>query len=295
VSGAAPAVEGGFGGGSPQARNPAVLSLRPMPDTLAEIVEHARARVAGAKARESEAQLLARAAEAEPPRPFASKLASAHADGALALIAECKRASPSQGLIRADFDPAKLARAYETGGATCLSVLTEPRWFQGADAFVAEAKAACELPVLRKDFTVDPWQVIEARAIGADAVLLILAALSDEQAAELEAAAIELGLGVLAEAHDEAELERACRLKTLLIGINNRDLRSLEVDPMLALRLAERVPADRIVVAESGLATHADLQRYAEAGVSSFLVGESLMRQADVTAATRALLGAAAL
>jgi indole-3-glycerol phosphate synthase len=283
------------GGGSPQVRNPAVLSPFAMPDTLAEIVAHARSRVAHAKALESEAALLARAAEAGPPRPFVSKLAAARAAGELALIAECKRASPSRGLIRADFDPARLARAYESGGAACLSVLTEPRWFQGADGFVAEAKAACELPVLRKDFTVDPWQVIEARAIGADAVLLILAALSDEQAAELEAAAIELGLGVLAEAHDAAELERACRLKTPLVGINNRDLRSLEVDPDLALRLGGRVPADRIVVAESGLGSHADLQRYAEAGVSTFLVGESLMRQADVTAATRALLGAAAL
>ena len=263
-----------------------------MSDTLAEIVAHKRALVAAAKAVRSLADLETAAAAADPVRGFIAAIHAAHARGDLALIAEIKKASPSKGLIRADFDPPVLARAYAAGGATCLSVLTEDRWFQGSDAYLMAARAACALPVIRKDFIVDPWQVIEARAINADAVLLIMAALSDAQAAELEAVATAHGLDVLVEVHNAEERDRALLLKTPLLGINNRNLKTLDVDLKTSFELADT--PGRTLVAESGLSGPDDLARLAEVGITTFLVGESLMRQADVTRATRDLLGAVA-
>ncbi len=230
---------------------------------------------------------------AEPTRGFVHALRARVASGRAGLIAEIKQASPSRGLIRADFSPASLAAAYEAGGAACLSVLTDTPYFRGSIAHLVEARAAATLPVLRKDFTLDPYQVVEARAAGADAVLLILAALGDAQAAELESTALTLGLDVLLEVHDEAELERALRLRSPLVGINNRDLRTLKVDLATTERLARLVPADRLVVCESGVSSAGDIARMGRAGARCFLVGESLLRQADVTAATAALLGTA--
>ena len=261
-----------------------------MSDTLAEIVAHKRALVAAARAARSLSDLEAAAAAADPVRGFIAAIHAAHARGDLALIAEIKKASPSKGLIRADFDPPVLARAYAAGGATCLSVLTEDRWFLGSDAYLMAARAACALPVIRKDFIVDPWQVIEARAINADAVLLIMAALSDAQAAELEAVATAHGLDVLVEVHNAEERDRALLLKTPLLGINNRNLKTLDVDLQTSFDLADT--PGRTLVAESGLSGPDDLARLAEVGITTFLVGESLMRQADVTRATRDLLGA---
>nr|WP_310524640.1 indole-3-glycerol phosphate synthase TrpC [Polymorphobacter sp.] len=263
-----------------------------MSDTLAEIVAHKRSLVAQARAERSLADLEAAAVAADPVRGFAAAINTAHAEGHFALIAEIKKASPSKGLIRADFDPPALARAYAAGGATCLSVLTEDRWFLGGDAYLMAARAACDLPVIRKDFIVDPWQVIEARAINADAILLIMAALSDTQAAELEAVAMSLGLDVLVEVHDAAERDRALKLETPLLGINNRNLKTLAVDLKTSFELANT--QGRTLVAESGLSGPDDLLRLAEVGITTFLVGESLMRQADVTRATRDLLGAMA-
>lgn len=235
--------------------------------------------------------LSARAAQAEPPRGFAQALSQRVEAGQPALIAELKKASPSRGLIRDFFDPPALARAYTEAGAACLSVLTEPHAFQGQDEDLRRARAATSLPVLRKDFTLTPYQVIEARSLGADAILLILAALSDAQARELEACAQSLGMDVLAEVHDAGELERALtHLRTRLIGINNRDLHSLQVSLETSERLAARLPAGYIGVCESGIQTHADIARMREVGLHCFLVGESLMRAADVAAATRQLL-----
>jgi indole-3-glycerol phosphate synthase len=260
-----------------------------MTDTLAEICNHKRSLVAAARAERSLADLEAAAGAADAPRGFITAI---HAAPHYALIAEIKKASPSKGLIRADFDPLALARAYTAGGATCLSVLTEDRWFLGGDAYLSAARAACTLPVLNKDFIVDPWQVLNARAIGADAILLIMAALSDTQAAELESLAVELGMDVLVEVHDAAERDRALKLKTPLLGINNRNLKTLQVDLATSFELADT--PGRTLVAESGLSGPDDLARLASVGITCFLVGESLMRQTDVTAATRALLGTAA-
>ncbi len=261
-----------------------------MADVLDEICAARRASVALRKAALPLAELRRRLPGA-PARGFERALRATLARGELALIAEIKKASPSQGLIRPDFDPAGLARAYAAGGATCLSVLTEERWFQGADRYLEEARAAAPLPCLRKDFMLEPYQVFEARAIGADCILLIMAALDDEAAAEMQGIAGELGMDVLVEVHDEAELERALDLDARLIGINNRNLKTLAVDLRTTERLARLVPADRLLVAESGLHEHRDLERLAAVGARCFLVGEALMRQADVRAATEALIG----
>jgi indole-3-glycerol phosphate synthase len=226
-----------------------------------------------------------------PPRGFRAALETRITAGGYGLIAEIKKASPSKGLIRADFDPPAHARAYAAGGAACLSVLTDRDYFQGHEDYLVAARNACDLPVLRKDFTVDPWQVAEARAIGADAILIIVAALEDGAMAEIEAAALELGMDVLVEVHDAHELERALRLHSRLIGVNNRNLKTFEVDVQKTYELVGLAPPACTFVAESGLTTRADLDAMAEHGIRCFLVGEALMRQDDVEGATRALVG----
>jgi indole-3-glycerol phosphate synthase len=261
-----------------------------MSDILAKIAAYKREEVATRKAARGLAEVEAAARAATAPRGFRAALERAHAPGRLALIAEIKKASPSKGLIRADFDPPTLARAYESGGAACLSVLTDEPSFQGADAYLVAARAAVALPCIRKDFLVDPWQVAESRALGADAILVILAMVDDALAAALMSEARRFGMDALVEVHDEAEMARAGRLGADLVGVNNRDLRSFVTDLAVTERLAPLTPGGALLVTESGIFSHDDVRRLERCGARAMLVGESLMRQADVTAATRALI-----
>jgi indole-3-glycerol phosphate synthase len=261
-----------------------------MSDTLARIVDDKRRHVSACKERRSQTECERLAKAAEPPRGFARALKAAIAAGRYGLIAEIKKASPSKGLIRPDFDPPSLARSYERGGATCLSILTDEPYFQGKDEFLTQARAAVKLPALRKDFTIDPYQVAEARALGADCILLIMACLDDQLAAELARLAHLYGMDVLVEVHDGDELERALRVDGDLVGVNNRNLKTLAVDLATTEQLGPRVPKDRVLVAESGLGSPADLARMARVGASAFLIGESFMRKPDVEAAVREIL-----
>ena len=268
-----------------------------MSDILQRILRRKGEEVAARSAAVGFDDLLAKAREAAPARGFADAMVAKVAAGGAAVIAEVKRASPSRGVIRADFDPAAIARSYEAGGATCLSVLTDVDFFQGSDDFLRQARAACRLPVLRKDFTIDPWQVAEARAIGADCILLIVAALDDARMRELSALAMELGMDVLVEAHDARELERALAVpgtggRMPLLGVNNRSLRTFDVSLDTTVGLRDRVPEGRLLITESGIATRADVARMRDAGVHAFLIGETCMRAADPGAELRRLFAA---
>ena len=264
-----------------------------MADVLAEIIAAKRAHVAASKQRQSLAVVEAAAKATPAPRGFAKALAAKDAEGRYPVITEIKKASPSAGVIRPDFDPAMLAEAYQAAGAACLSVLTDTPYFQGKDADVAAARAVVQMPALRKDFMIDPYQVVEARALGADCILIIMAAVDDSLAGELETTAFSLGMDVLIETHDAAEFDRALRLKSPLLGINNRNLKTLAVDLETTMNLAAEAPDGRRVISESGIGSNDDLKRLWDAGARGFLVGERLMRQADVQAATAALIGGA--
>jgi indole-3-glycerol phosphate synthase len=261
-----------------------------MSDTLTRITTDTAKHVAKCKATRPLAMVEASAKAADAPRGFARALKATIAAGRYGLIAEIKKASPSKGLIRPDFDPPSLARSYERGGATCLSILTDEPYFQGKDEFLVQARAATKLPVLRKDFMIDPYQIVEARALGADCVLLIMACLDVGLAAELAKLAHRWGMDVLVEVHNGEELERALAIEGDLIGVNNRNLKTLAVDLATTEQLAPKVPKDRVLVAESGLGSPADLARMAKVGASAFLIGESFMRKPDVEAAVREIL-----